>query len=171
MDWARHCARCGQPATRCGERRRIDCPHCGFQLFLNVASAVSAVLRYQGRVLWLRRAKAPGLGLLDLPGGFVDPDEDLESAIQRELQEELGLTASDGRYLFSAPNCYDYAGVTYRTLDAYFEFELASPPAVTPNEEAQDLLWLPAREVTPAMLAFDSLRAALPRLQALENVT
>jgi len=75
-----------------------------------------------------------------------------------------------GRYLFSAPNRYDYAGVTYRTLDAYFEFELAALPAVTLKDEAQALMWLPPLEVTPAMLAFDSLRAALPRLQALENV-
>jgi len=121
-------------------------------------------------VLWLRRAKAPGLGLLDLPGGFVDPDEDLEAAITRELREELGLRVGNGRYLFSAPNRYDYAGVTYRTLDAYFEFELASLPTVTLNDEAQALAWLPPLEVTPTMLAFDSLRAALPRLQALENV-
>lgn len=170
MDWARHCARCGLAAAFGAESRRVSCPHCGFELFLNVASAVSAVLRHQGQVLWLRRAKAPGLGLLDLPGGFVDPDEDLEVAIARELQEELGLKVGAGRYLFSAPNRYDYGGVTYRTLDAYFEFELAALPAVTLNDEAQALMWLPPLEVTPAMLAFDSLRAALPRLQALENV-
>jgi len=170
MDWARHCARCGQSARFCAETRHLDCPHCGFELFLNVASAVSAVLRHQGHVLWLRRAKAPGLGLLDLPGGFVDPDEDLEAAITRELREELGLRVGNGRYLFSAPNRYDYAGVAYRTLDAYFEFELASLPTVTLNDEAQALAWLPPLEVTPMMLAFDSLRAALPRLQALENI-
>jgi len=168
MHWARYCAACGATGILVTAGRRLDCASCGFEFYQNVATAVSAVLRYQGEVAWLVRAREPGRGLLDLPGGFVDPDEALEAALSRELREELGLEVGPGRYLFSAPNHYPYAGIEYCTVDAYFAFELGVRPQVSLNDEAQALRWLSPGAVRPEMLAFDSLRAALPQLQQLE---
>jgi 8-oxo-dGTP diphosphatase len=56
-------------------------------------SAVGAVVfdRAQ-RVLLIRRARAPAAGSWTLPGGRVEPGEDPEAAIVRELREETGLT-------------------------------------------------------------------------------
>ncbi|HET9438081.1 MAG TPA: NUDIX hydrolase [Gaiellaceae bacterium] len=51
---------------------------------------VSAILRWQGRVLLLRHDKAEGEAWL-LPGGGVRWGESLISALQRELWEETGL--------------------------------------------------------------------------------
>ena len=42
-------------------------------------------------VLAVQRAAAPFKGRLALPGGFVQPDENLEQAARRELHEETGL--------------------------------------------------------------------------------
>lgn len=44
--------------------------------------------------------------LLECPGGKVDPDEDLEQCIVRELQEEIGYTARTIEYL-----CYFFTSV------------------------------------------------------------
>ncbi len=43
------------------------------------------------KVLLIKRAKAPFQGLWALPGGFVDEQETVEIAAQRELAEETGV--------------------------------------------------------------------------------
>jgi 8-oxo-dGTP diphosphatase len=58
---------------------------------LTVDCVVFAVIDEQLRVLLIRRAHAPFADGWALPGGFVDMDEDLETAARRELEEETGL--------------------------------------------------------------------------------
>ena len=51
---------------------------------------VSAIIRWQGRVLLCRQEK-PGKQYWLLPGGGVDGGETLTEALRRELREELGI--------------------------------------------------------------------------------
>ena len=53
--------------------------------------AVSAAVFRDGKVLLVRRARAPALGLFTLPGGGVEAGETLAEAIVREVAEETGL--------------------------------------------------------------------------------
>ncbi len=67
--------------------------------------AVPKVLCYviwQGQLLLLRQPDRPDRGV-QVPGGSVEPDEELASAALREAREETGLRAlSLGSYLGSA---------------------------------------------------------------------
>ena len=53
--------------------------------------AVSAAIIRDGRVLIVRRARAPALGVYTLPGGVVEAGETLTEAVVREVREETGL--------------------------------------------------------------------------------
>src|ERR1700722_19238391 len=53
--------------------------------------AVSAAIFRDGRVLIVRRGRAPAQGLYTLPGGGVELGETLEAAVIREIHEETAL--------------------------------------------------------------------------------
>src|SRR5215475_13044814 len=53
--------------------------------------AVSAAIFRDGKVLLVRRARAPANGLFSLPGGVVEAGETLHEAVAREVMEETSL--------------------------------------------------------------------------------
>lgn len=156
-----HCPRCGA-ASRAPASVPFRCAACGFVLFFNAAAAVACfVLRGDGAVLFTRREKDPGVGLLGLPGGFVDFGETAEEAMRREAREEIGVELGALSYLASFPNRYAYAGVTYHTLDLFFVAALpdgASPHAL---DAVEALEWRDPREVALDAIAFESMRSAV----------
>jgi ADP-ribose pyrophosphatase YjhB (NUDIX family) len=133
--------------------------------FHNLAAAVCAIIRCANEIALIVRGRDPGRGLLDFPGGFVDPGEDLETAVLREVREEIGIDLPAPRYLFSIPNTYHYRHVDYWTIDAMFEFDLADKPPAIANDEVLALQWRRPSSVTPDELAFASVRSAIRRLQ------
>lgn len=54
--------------------------------------AVSAAIVRDGKILVVRRARAPARGLYTLPGGVVEVGETLVEAVAREVLEETGMT-------------------------------------------------------------------------------
>ena len=54
--------------------------------------AVSAAIVRDGKILVVRRARAPAHGLYTLPGGVVEVGETLDEAVTREVREETGMT-------------------------------------------------------------------------------
>lgn len=63
-------------------------------------TVVGAVFTKEDSVLAFRRSpERPAGGKWEFPGGKVEPDETPEAALQREIQEELGLRISVGRLI------------------------------------------------------------------------
>ena len=94
-DKDRYCPQCAAPL----EVRHIHgvnrpvCSGCGRILYYDPKLAASVIVDKEGKVLMVRRATEPGLGLWSFPGGYVDRGEVLEEAAARELWEETSLKA------------------------------------------------------------------------------
>jgi NAD+ diphosphatase len=119
----RFCPGCGSPSVRTPNHRAFSCDNCGFEFFLNTAPTVAGLIldsRDPERILLIRRGRDPEKGKLALPGGFVDPGENAEKALRREVREELGLSIEIDRYLCSLPNNDLYRGTVYPALDLFF---------------------------------------------------
>lgn len=54
---------------------------------------VGGAVVHDGRLLMVRRASRRGRGNWQVPGGFIEPDETIEVAVIREVEEEAGVTA------------------------------------------------------------------------------
>lgn len=61
---------------------------------VTVDTVVFDISRDIPHILLIRRKNDPFKGQWALPGGFVEPDENLETAARRELEEETGICPS-----------------------------------------------------------------------------
>jgi len=143
----------------------MQCAACGFIYFHNTASAVAGILWKGEEILLVRRARKPGQGLLDFPGGFVDFEETLEQALIREIKEELNVDIETLQYFASAPNTYIYEGVTYYTSDAFFTCKIKDWNSLQCNSEIIEIVWMKPETIHSEMLAFDSCRTIVRRLK------
>ena len=142
-----------------------SCKKCDFTYYQNAAAAVAALLFHHDEILLTLRKADPGQGMLDLPGGFVDPGESLEEALHREIEEELNFRTYKWEYLFSFPNRYDYKGVIYPTIDAFFKTELDEKPLLTAGDDVSDIVWMPMNQIDLDTIALSSIRTAIDHLK------
>jgi len=77
-----YCPACGADDIVFDGTKKFSCRDCSFTYYHNVAAAVAAILEYNKKIILIQRAKEPGKGKLDLPGGFVDPKESIEEGIE-----------------------------------------------------------------------------------------
>lgn len=115
------CPKCGGTNFTSHNFKAQKCSDCNFVFYTNAAAAVAAIiLNEKDEVLLTVRAFDPGKGMLDLPGGFVDPGESVETALHREILEELHLEITETEYFGSFPNEYVYGGILYYTIDLVY---------------------------------------------------
>jgi NAD+ diphosphatase len=109
-EWSRthrFCGRCGTPtAPAVGERAR-RCPACGLVAHPRVAPAIiTLVTRGEAgpdQEALLARGVSFPVPMYSCLAGFVEPGEDLEGAVVREVSEEVGIRVGDLRYRGSQP--------------------------------------------------------------------
>lgn len=158
------CPRCGSKTTRLGSNP-FSCinDNCEYQAFFNPVSAVAAlIVDPDGRMLFIVRGKEPGKGKLGLPGGFIDAGETAETALIREVEEELNLTITEYQYLASFPNQYAYAGIIAPVTDLFFVSWVKSFDGIEVQEgEVSDWRFVEPGKVRKSQLAFPTHHQAI----------
>ncbi|MEM1321538.1 MAG: NUDIX domain-containing protein [Bacteroidota bacterium] len=121
---------------------------------------------HQLKVLLIQRGKAPFKHSWALPGGFIEMDEDLESAALRELEEETGVRNVFIEQLFT----FGHPGRDPRgrvISVAYYALVNLSEHPVKAADDAKEVGWFDIKHLP--VLAFDHeliLDTAISRLRA-----
>jgi 8-oxo-dGTP diphosphatase len=111
-----------------------------------IRAAGGLVLR-EGRVLLVHR---PRYDDWTLPKGKLDADESWEAAALREVEEEAGVRCRLVRELPAVE--YEAKGRPKRVR--YWLMEVADDPGFAPNDEVDEVRWLPSEEAL-ALLTYE----------------
>ena len=154
------CPRCGSNHFITNDKgRSFRCEGCQFRFYVNSSAAVACLIfNKEGKLLLTRRAIEPGLGMLDLPGGFVEPMEKAEDAVVREIHEELGVKVTSAKYMTSFPNEYIFSGYSVFTMDLAFICEIENFSTIIPADDVSGVEFVFAKEAKLDEIFSDSMR-------------
>lgn len=105
LQWWRdhqYCGRCGLVTENHPRERARWCERCSIPWYPRLAPCVIVVIRRDDRML-LARSSRTKRHFFSLIAGFVEPGENIEAAVAREVKEETGLNVTGIRYQHSQP--------------------------------------------------------------------
>lgn len=114
---------------------------------------VDAIVQCSGRVLLIERGRAPGKGLLAVPGGFIEQRETVYQSALRELAEEtsIRLLESDMQHALKAVQVFEHPDRSQRgrviTHAHLFDLGMRRPPEVQAADDAASVRWVPIEEL------------------------
>jgi NAD+ diphosphatase len=131
------CPRCGERTERLEGEWGKRCPRCRYEHYPHLHPAAIVLVKDGDRCLLARKAGwAPNR--YALIAGFVDNGESLESAVAREVKEEVGLDVTDIRYVGSQNWPFP------SQLMVGFVARYAGGEIAIDAEELEDARWFPA---------------------------
>ena len=117
-------------------------------------------------VLLIQRRYEPFQGKWALPGGFVDVEETLESAVNRELEEETGIKNLELKQLHAFSSIHrDPRG---RTISVVFWGIAKNNVVAVSGDDAADAAWFPVDQLPE--LAFDHQEVVEMALQKIQKI-
>lgn len=161
------CRRCGAKLTA-GSESAYRCSN-GHTLYANPAPAIGIFfVTPDNRVLLAVRGIEPFKGTLDAIGGFVDINETLEHAVEREVLEELGLTPDQyeqPQYLYSGAGVYPYDGEERRIIGSLFWSRLKPGAQPKPSDDVAGLEYVPLNSIDLSLVGTMDSQSGLCKLQ------
>jgi NAD+ diphosphatase len=104
-EWDKNCRFCSSCAGEMRHRKDIrakECCQCGRLEFPRISPAVIVLIEKDDAILLARSPRFKD-GFFSTLAGFVEPGENLEEAVHREVMEEVGISVKDIRYFGSQP--------------------------------------------------------------------
>ena len=152
---------------RSNDAKSFVCLSCGFVYYHGSAAVAVGIIEWDDKIILTKRAREPQKGLFALPGGFVDYEESLESALVRELQEELNLTVTTPVYSCSHWERYSFRDVVYFTTIAFYVVSVNDISNANANDDIDAFVLVHPKDIDYGKLAFESDRVALDRYRGL----
>lgn len=155
------CPKCGGK-TEQKLHNLLICKVCGYNFYINPAPTSAVILENsKGEILLVKRKFEPKKGMLDLPGGFIEPGESIEVATRREIKEELGIEISDLSYFVSYPDYYFYQGMNIKTLGITYIAKIKDEAIIIPSDDVEDARFFNKKDLPLEKIAFENIKQAL----------
>lgn len=155
----RFCPKCGSQDFAPDTEKSLKCKKCNFRYYINMSASVAAIIRNEkSEILFTVRKYDPARGMLDLPGGFVDPGETAEQTVVREIKEELNLNISRIEYLGTFTNKYLYGEIEYQTLDLVFNCTVETFENLQVADDVSGYVFRDPDTVQPENIGLESIR-------------
>lgn len=127
------------------------------QRFRTRASAYAVATDDDRLLLTLLSEASPTFlpGLWHLPGGGIDPGEQPEEALAREVHEETGLTLRSARLLTARTYTAHRHGVHWQVVGLFYRVALepGTPRVTVPDDSTAAARWHALDSLTPAALS------------------
>ncbi len=114
-----------------------------------VSVAVGAIVVYDGKILLVKRNKAPHKDFWAIPGGSVKLGESLQEAAEREIREETGLTIKGKKpvYTFDLIERDEKGAVRFHYVIVDLSADYVSGK-LHPADDARDARWFSSEELS-----------------------
>lgn len=137
----KYCPKCAAELTKKVldgvEREVCGQPDCGFVFWDNPIPVVAAIVERNDNIVLARNSQWPQ-GVFSMITGYLERNETPESAVLREVKEELGLdgqhTTFVGHYPFARKNQLILAYVVNATGEIQLNHEIAEVKLVARDE-------------------------------------
>jgi NAD+ diphosphatase len=96
------CSRCRGHLKQRSDMRAKECAECGRLEFPRISPAIIVLVEKGDTLLLARSTRFPG-SFFSVLAGFVEPGENLEEAVHREVAEETGILVKNIAYFGSQP--------------------------------------------------------------------
>ena len=154
------CSRCKGDLEEKSEKLLV-CKKCKFHFYINPIPCNGLILENEkGEIVLIRRKYDPGKGMLDVPGGFVDIDENFDQSLVREIKEELGFELKDFKYLGSYKGRYLFQGINYYTVCATYTAKVLKEEFQALDDVGEIVKFKP-NEIPMEEIAFQAVKDAL----------
>jgi NAD+ diphosphatase len=149
----RYCGVCAGSNTANTYEMALHCQNCGYRVYPTISPCVIAVI-YKGDEILLAQAARTVTGAYGCISGYVSPGENLETALKREVMEEVGLQITNIQYITSQhwpfPN----------SILMGFTAEYLSGEIMVDKKEIADAKWFHRKDVDNLPVLPDPLSIA-----------
>lgn len=161
------CRRCGSRLTNV-DRHVFSCSN-GHTIFANCSPSTGIFfITDKNTVLLSKRGIEPHKGMLDAFGGFIDGEETVEEALERELLEETELSPEDyeaPRYLCSSIGHYPYQDDVIPVITILFWTKLKPEAFPKPKDDVADIVEVSLADIDLSEIHDEDIRQGILELQ------
>jgi ADP-ribose pyrophosphatase YjhB (NUDIX family) len=141
------------------ENAKVVCPACGFSRHFNPYPGCGVIIyndKYE--ILLVKRNRNPHINTWQIPGGFFMNGERMETAMVREIKEEIGieLQEKDLEFVGAESDRYLYNKINSYVSGFFTRAKLPENQAIKAADDAEEFRFFKLDEIPFADIGFPS---------------